>query len=205
MRRLFDMVCPAHKMAAGRGFHLVEDIDLLRLAAQKATASEGRQEALALELGSGCRGGAGGGACGTTANAVLWGRREGIRMITVDPDEEALLRTAEAVRGPGMEHRWAAIHPEARHNLLMAGDVDLLVIDGQRTGHWYLAELLKEWLPLLRPGGFFWIHDFGDTKALGLRYSMAVGPQRAVQQLVRSHDLEEIEQRGASWLGRRTV
>lgn len=197
------MTCPAHELAEGKRFHLPQDIDLLIKATQKTEGHVAR-DPLAVELGGSCRGGAGGGAGGTTACAVL-GARDDVRLITVDEDAEAKHNIGQAVRNLGLSRRWANIHPEARHNLLTVGDIDLLAVDSHRTGYYYIQWLLGEWVQLVRPGGLVWVHDYGNPEPYGLRYRHAIGPARIVKRLTRAGELETLERRGISWLGRKTV
>lgn len=99
---------------------------------------------------------------GTTAFAVL-ANREDARVLSIDLSEERVKQMAERVSRAECQGRWiGVVGDSAQRPEGFVGPIDLLMIDSAHTEAQTQAEV-ELWLPLVRPGGYAWLHDWKDT------------------------------------------
>lgn len=198
------MTCPAHALAASRRMLVKEDVDLIRSLVQdrlkEVTRTQNAPSAYrvrVVDLGAGS---------GTAALAVFAEAPPGrVRVLTVDNEDEALNWAELAVGNIERADDWERITADAADSSSYGGDgpaIDLLLVDAEHT-YQGVKDELAAWLPMLRDGGLVWVHDYGDPKDFGLHSKMTTGVKRAVNELVRKGELEEIETRGLGWAGRK--
>jgi predicted O-methyltransferase YrrM len=133
---------------------------------------------------------------GTTAGAVF-AERPFARVWTFDIDEAALNWAGAFVAAldPPVATRW---HPMLMDSAAAvwpyrAGQLDMLMIDSSHEYAHTVAELAA-WLPMLRPGGLVWCHDYRGTYP---------GVTQAVDEAVARGEVELIAVRGLGWGGRK--
>lgn len=196
------MTCPAHALAASRRMLVREDVDLIRELVKDRLKSSTPPAHMVrvVDLGAGS---------GTAALAVFAEAPPGrVRVITVDNEAEALDWAGLAVGNIERADDWERIQADAADSSSLlpttreGPNIDLLLVDAE---HAYQAvkDELAAWLPLLREGGLVWVHDYGDPKDFGLHSKVTPGVKRAVNELVRKGELEEIETRGLGWAGKK--
>ncbi len=192
------MSCVAHQLAAERGLLHTADVDVIRRAVASLPAD---RDIYVADLGAGS---------GTTALAVFGERHHGAHVFTVDNDQVALDSAQEAIINSGFAYPaeedlghwqyahalswdgaavWRAVHP---HRVL-----DMLLIDADHSLEGIDRDLAA-WIPLVRPGGLVWFHDFRPTDG-GWWPAVAV----AVEREVAAGRLDFIETAGWCWLGRK--
>lgn len=190
------MTCPAHALAASRRMLVKEDIDLIRelVKDRLKTSTPPAYRVRVVDLGAGS---------GTVALAVFAEAPPGrVRVVTVDNEAEALDWAGLAIGNIERADDWERIQADAADSSSCGLDFDLLLVDAEHT-YQAVKDELATWLPTLREGGLVWVHDYGDPKDFGLHSKVTPGVKRAVNELVRKGELEEIETRGLGWAGRK--
>lgn len=175
--------CPAHALAASRGFLCAQDVDLLHVLANKLPKKE---QIIIADVGAGS---------GTTALAMFASRQDAL-VYTVDIDETALHWAGKAVENIGKLTQWYGIKGDAGKvpkTLNMVFDAVL-----HDAGHEYgdVYHDLVAWHPLLKPGGLCWVHDFGPTGDAPIPPNSYPGVARAVEELILQGAFDMVEMRG---------
>lgn len=139
------MSCAAHALANSRGFLLEADVDLI----QDLCKNLIKEDPIVLDIGAGS---------GTTALSVLCVKPKA-KVISLDISAEALRWTGLAIENAGFSSQWQGI--DLAMHIVPDADLvlDALLIDGD---HSYKAvkKNVKFYWPLLRLGGFVWLHDY---------------------------------------------
>ena len=142
---------------------------------------------------------------GGTAYAVL-SEREDVSLISVDIEEAGLAHARLKADGLGALDRWRGIRMDAA--LAAAGyweeHFDLVLLD---TSHQYedMVPEIEKWLPKLRPGGYFWFHDYDVEGAQVQPLCAYPGVKQAVDEVLARGELEIVERQGWSLLTRKPL
>ena len=178
------MSCPAHGLAESRRMITPEDVDHIRELASRLPS-----KGIVVDLGTGS---------GTALLAVLAERNDDVHIHSYDLDVQwgqAVVKNVERVGD-------VTFHQEdifAVETIGKTPEIDLLLIDllPDRTG-----DILDKWIPLVRPGGLVWVHDYGIDDVEEVPYSEV---KRAVDLLVNADAegsrLVFVGIKGNSWAG----
>ncbi len=191
------MTCPAHALAATRQFLVAQDVDLIRGLVRRLREQEPRRVLQVVDIGAGS---------GTTALSVFAEAEDRVAVCTIDHDAHALQWTKLAISHAGRLRDWRGFVGDSARSIFERGgqNIDLLLVDAEHTYKAVMADLTA-WLPLLRGSGFVWVHDYGDPMLYGLPVKPSRGVKRAVNELMREHELTAVEIAGIGWAGRRYV
>lgn len=141
----------AEALAQSRNFLTLDDVALLKeLAGQIGEGS-------VIDLGAGS---------GTTALAVLEANPLAT-VFTYDISQDSLNSTEQAIKNAGFEHRWegACIPAVSAASRWRLERLSLVLLD---ASHLYeeTCDELAAWVPLVRPGGWIWCHDYEGAGGL---------------------------------------
>lgn len=181
---------PAHLLAAARSYLVAEDVDLIQSLVPLG-------EPIVVDLGSGS---------GTTALAVLDANPRA-RVFSTDHLVANRNWSEANVRPhhPDARVEWnvsTVLQYAAQWRQAERDPVDLLLHD---AGHGYfdVFEDLRAWLPLVRPEGWVWIHDYTAPPPDWGAVDDSEGVRRAVRDLMRDHLLDnQLIPRGLGVAGR---
>lgn len=174
------MSCAAHDLAASRRLLTHGDVDdiqmLTRLLSQEAP--------LIIDLGAGS---------GTTALAVMC-VHETAQVRTFDHDPVNLDSTRDAVFNMNFQDRWRGYLCKSWEAPSPANKVDLLLVD---ASHEYedIKRDLEAWLPLVRTGGYVWLHDY--TPMIGISTAEYPGVVQAIEEFLITKS--SIKLKGIGW------
>jgi predicted O-methyltransferase YrrM len=176
---------------------VAQDVDLIRELVRRLREQEPRRVLQVVDIGAGS---------GTTALSVFAEASDRVLVRTVDHNAQALAYSKLVVSNIGRLRDWRGFVGDSARAIFERGgqDIDLLLVDAEHTYKAVMADLAA-WLPLLRDSGFVWVHDYGDPMLYGLGVKPSRGVKRAINELVRKHELTAIEIVGLGWAGQRYV